>query len=260
MGDDFKFLLREFRENKRISQSDLADSLDCSRAIISSWEDGSDLPSRENIIRVGKAMKSNPEEVDRLLVSASYAKLSSGEVVGIVNTNLLFAGVGSKEDFSNFLSSTGTVIGNAIGSIDEKTYSIEKKLEEIIGIRSKDPLEEVKITEEIDKRLEPVVTAVKSIREEIVPQLESTKEHLAKSNEFMRRNADFFVSAIEGEGLIKVVNAQIESIDKRLDKVESQINVSKDRVIAIISVIITVISACVALASLAILAYKSFGG
>jgi hypothetical protein len=55
-----------------------------------------------------------------------------------------------------------------------------------------------------------------------------------------------------------VIKGEVASIEKRLDKVESQINVSRDRVIAIASVMIALISGCIACVSLAIPIYQFF--
>jgi transcriptional regulator with XRE-family HTH domain len=262
MNANFNSLLREFRENKRISQSDLADMLNCSRAIISSWEDGSALPSRENIIRIGTFLKSTSDEINKLLEAADHPKLSNNEEVEIVNSNMSSLGISfvNKEQLSHFFNVTGTAIGGTSDSLDAKVDSIEKMIGEITGsVMGLKYSQSDNMAAEIEKRLEPVSQQVKSIREEIVPQLEATKGQLIKSDEFIRTHADFFISAVEGEGVIKVITNQIESIEKRLDRTESQINVSKDRVVAIVSVIIAIISACIALFSLAMLIYTSFG-
>ncbi len=266
MSNDLKSLLKQFREEKRISQNELADMLNCSRAIVSSWEDGSAIPPRTSIITIGRELKLNPDDIDKLLELAGYEKLSGAEVVGLVTTNVLSLGItkGDREyvfnDLTRFFNSTGTYMGGTINSLGEKVQSIEHTLGQIgASTLAFNSTQNAQFAQEIEKRITPIVEEVKSIREEIVPQLETTKNQLSKSDEFLRRSAEFFISAVEGEGAIKIVGNQIESIDKRLDKVESQLNISKERTIAIVSVVIAVISVCITLASLAVLLYTTFG-
>jgi transcriptional regulator with XRE-family HTH domain len=257
MNNDFGKILKELRTDRRTSQIDLADSLKTSRAVITSWEDGTGKPSRDSIKDIGKALKLSTDDIDKLLASADYEKLNGNELVKLVRFNLSSAGLlvanpGTVNmGLENFFNSTGTVIGGTIGSLDEKIRSIENTLGTILKTSSNSD-----IADKIEKEVKPLILEVKSIKEEIVPQLEETKKQLSKSDEFIRKNADFFVSAVEGEGAIKVIKSEVTSIEKRLDKVESQLNISRDRVIAIVSVVIALTSGCIACASLAIPLYQ----
>jgi transcriptional regulator with XRE-family HTH domain len=259
MNNEFGKILKELRTDRKISQIDLADSLKTSRAIITSWEDGSGKPPRESIKDIGKTLKLSTDDIDKLLSSVGYDRLTGNELVKLVRFNLSSAGLliaNSKETntgLENFFNSTGTVIGGTIGSLDEKVRSIENQLEAILK-----PSNNSDVAEKIKNEINPLLLEVKAIKEEIVPQLEETKKQLSKSDEFIRKNADFFVSAVEGDGAIKVIKGEVASIEKRLDKVESQINVSRDRVIAIASVMIALISGCIACVSLAIPIYQFF--
>jgi transcriptional regulator with XRE-family HTH domain len=254
MNNEFGKILKELRTDRKISQIDLADSLKTSRAIITSWEDGSGKPPRESIKDIGKTLKLSTDDIDKLLSSVGYDRLTGNELVKLVRFNLSSAGLliaNSKETntgLENFFNSTGTVIGGTIGSLDEKVRSIENQLEAILK-----PSNNSDVAEKIKNEINPLLLEVKAIKEEIVPQLEETKKQLSKSE-----NADFFVSAVEGDGAIKVIKGEVASIEKRLDKVESQINVSRDRVIAIASVMIALISGCIACVSLAIPIYQFF--
>jgi len=263
MSGEFGKLLKEFRTNKKISQSNLAESLSISRNIVSSWEDGSGVPSRVSIKDIAKILKLNPAEIDKILISAGYGKLSGNEILEMVRFNLsgaglLIAGENIKSgELSNFFNSTGTVIGGTIGSLDEKINAIENTLgvvnSSITELRANNT---VGIAERIENEIKPLTAEVNAIKNEIVPKLEETRNQLSKSDEFLRKNADFFISAVEGEGAIKIIKTELISLEKRLDKVENQLNISRDRVIAIAAAIFALLSACVACASLAIPIYQ----
>ncbi|MBL8078384.1 MAG: hypothetical protein JNM55_10520 [Anaerolineales bacterium] len=266
MSSEFSSTLKELMKNRRVTIDELAGILKTSPAIVISWEDGSDSPSRNIIITIGKILKLNTVETDNLLSLAGFEKLSGEEVVNLVNSNLSAAGLIVQEnvnishkELSSFFNSTGTVMGTTIDSLDEKVKSIETSLEtvnnSILGLKSsKNP----EIMSEIENRMRPLMLEVQAIREEVVPQLETTKTQLSKTDEFLRKNADFFITAVEGEGAIKVVSKEVDSIEKRLSKMEGQINVTRDRMIAIISVVIALISACIACVSLGLFSYTSF--
>ncbi len=215
--------------------------------------DGSGLPSRDTVIDISKTLRLGPEATDQLLELANYEKLSGDEVVQLVTSNLSFAGLTmgnpniTHNELSNLFSSTGPSIGGSIISLDEKVHTIENTLgaisTSVLELKSgKNP----DIAEVIESKIKPIAIEVKAIREEIVPQLEETKSQISRSDEFLRKHADFFISAVEGEGAVKIIKSELESVDKRLGKVEGQLNVSRDRAIAIASIIIALISACIA--------------
>lgn len=265
MSENLSSMLKKFREEKSISQIELANRLDCSRAIISSWEDGSSIPPRDSVIRMGKEFKINADDIDKLLELSGHEKLSGDEVINLISSNILSLGiaVNSKfvpRDLSNFFNSTGTYMGGTVNSLDEKIHAIENTLGQIsASVLESKTSQNFNLVEEIENRIGPITQEVKSIKDEIVPQLETTQEQLKKSDEFLRRNAEFFISAVEGEGTIKLVGNQVNSIEKRLDKVESQVNVTRDRTIAVISIIIALVSVCIAFTSLGILIYTTLG-
>lgn len=263
MNNKFGIALKEFRTNKRISQIDLADALLTSRAVITSWEDGSGLPARKSIKDLAKILKLNADETDNLLTVANYEKLSGTEVVDLVGFNLSSAGLLltgrdiNHGELSNFFNSTGTVMGGTIGSLDDKVNAIENTLgiinSSIAQLKSGNNFD---IAERIENEIKPLSLEVKAIKDEIVPKLEETKNQLSKSDDFIRRNANFFMSAVEGEGAIKVIRSELTSLEKRLEKIENQLNISKDRTVAIVAAIFALISVCVACISLTFPIYQ----
>ncbi|WKZ36680.1 MAG: helix-turn-helix transcriptional regulator [Anaerolineales bacterium] len=262
MSDEFPKLLKELRTKARISQMDLADMLKISRALVSSWEDGSDLPSRNIIKNISKELRLNTVDIDKLLSSAGYEKLTGEEVVNLINENLSSVGLvmggqlsASHDELSRLFNSTGAVMGGTINSLDEKVKSIETKLDSILGLA---PNKNPEIMEEIENRMRPIMLEVQAIRQDVVPQLETTKTQLSKTDEFLRKNADFFITAVEGEGAVKVVSKEVDSLEKRLSKVEDQINVTRNRTIAMVSGIVATVSMCIACISLGLFAYATF--
>jgi chromosome segregation ATPase len=102
------------------------------------------------------------------------------------------------------------------------------------------------ISDQIETSIAPVRAELMSIKQEVLPELDSTKRTLKSLEEFLRNNAAFLATAVEAQGLLPALQGEIGSLNRRLDAVESTVNKAWDRRLTVLSLVVAVISIAVA--------------
>jgi len=69
---EFGVLLKRLRENRRVSQSKLAERADFDHSYVSRLESGARMPTRDAVERLGGALALTQPELDSLLASAGF--------------------------------------------------------------------------------------------------------------------------------------------------------------------------------------------
>lgn len=239
--------IRELRKESGLSQSELAKRMTLSEVVIQRWENGSSIPTRQKIIKFGKAINLDKDKLTGLLKLVNYETMSSFEIARYDDKLVGFQG--DNQDIERFVTrslkymdDTGTSMGVTIENLNQKVNAIVNTIGEIQTIIYSDQNKDDNIPVEFEKRIEPLRHEVLSIKEEVLPIMHQTRDQLKNYESFVRDNADFLKSAVEAQGLLKGLQGQINSMEKRLTKIENQINLSRQRTITIISSVVAIIS------------------
>jgi chromosome segregation ATPase len=102
------------------------------------------------------------------------------------------------------------------------------------------------ISDRIEEHIAPVRNELASIKDEVLPKLDTAQRTVKSVEEFLRSNAAFLATAIEAQGLLRGLQGETASIAKRLDALESIVNKAWDRRLTILSLVVAVLSAVVA--------------
>ena len=71
-GDEFRQLLKRYREARRWSQERLAAEADMDHSLVSRLESGQRSPTREAVAKLARGLELSDEQKDRLLIVAGY--------------------------------------------------------------------------------------------------------------------------------------------------------------------------------------------
>jgi transcriptional regulator with XRE-family HTH domain len=268
MSETFANLLISERESKGISREELAEKIGSSAQLLSNWEDGSTLPPREMVIKMGNVLDLDDLELNYLLELAGYPLLSELERIPLPVIDLRPSRPTTKlsDVYGNYLlgnisgdfQSTSALIEDTIEVLGDKVNALENSLGLISGNVSELRTNlDVDILAKVEKNIGPFKDDVEEIKE-LVPRLEEAQKQLSGYDEFVRENVDFLRNAVQVGGSLELMNDRIDTFEKRIDKVESQINISRDRVVTIVAIIVAVLSGCFAFGSLAVAIIQAF--
>jgi transcriptional regulator with XRE-family HTH domain len=245
MSTEFGNYLKELRTKKHYEIEDIATRLKFDSKLISSWEDGSNTPSRGRIINISEVMNLEVEEINKLLGLSNEVKLATYEIASIYPYKPYNFDVSIPEMNEWLKTNTynSAAIGSTIGTLETKLGSVQANLAATIDIVKKENVS----MKDIEAIIEPISTELQGIKEEYKLKFETIKKVLDKSNEFVENHLEIFRSAVNGEGIIKDINNKQNLFENRLVRLEDQVYKSKDRIITIIMLIVTVAALGVAI-------------
>ncbi len=257
MSKSFGEYFQELRLELNLTQDELAKELSLHPVVIQNWETGASRPTRVKIRRAGKTLHLDFATINNMLVLANYPPLSSYEIATHEMTGSII--LGRDEDIDQyfqqslkFIKSTGTSMGGTIDNLGGRIDAIENSIGEIQAtFQHTFPSVVSSIPTKIEEIIKPLRQEVSEIKVNIIPQLEQTQEQITGYESFVRENAEFLKSAVEAQGILKILQGQMDAFEKRLAHVENQLNIRRTRTIVIISTIVAIVS-------LGILIYQNF--
>lgn len=145
-------------------------------------------------------------------------------------------------------SDTDATLTDTIDFLATRLENIETSVGEVVG--SAHSLSDTfgnQVSEQIELKIAPIKSELMSIKQEVLPELASAKGMLKSLEKFLKNNAAFLASAVEVQGLIPALKAELESFSRRLEALESIVNKAWDRRLTFLSLVVAVISIGVAI-------------
>lgn len=92
----FHELMKKYRYESGVTQVDLAKALENHQPVISNFERGRSIPTRDEILAITKVLKLNEIQTNDLLVAAKYEPLQEIVISGNVSNEMFISGEGNR--------------------------------------------------------------------------------------------------------------------------------------------------------------------
>lgn len=150
---------------------------------------------------------------------------------------------------SSIVKKTEEDIEETVGTLDGKVRTMENSLGsisvQILDLKNKGANEERSIA--LGKQITELKMDQEEIRLSIIPKLEKATSELGQYQKFVLENADFIRNAITADGIVNNLLRHVESIDIRLNAIETKRRTERNNALALISIFIAIISLILAL-------------
>lgn len=230
--------IRELREVDNLSQKEFAEKIGLVEEVINNWEEGSSIPTRNKIFKIGEFFGLDGVGVNELLDLAGHDLLPLEVIASSGLTVLDWAAVDFITRTDHYISSSGTSMGLALNDLGFGVDALEKSL--------------------LQKDFEALAQDVKHLEDVVVPQFQEVYNELVRHQDFIKQNADIFRTAVTAEGQLNSLQKNQEALEKRLSHMETKINIRWDRNVAVVAAFIAFLSVLVAAVSCAASIYIGF--
>jgi len=106
-----------------------------------------------------------------------------------------------------------------------------------------------------DESIPLLMKEVESIKNDVLPQLEETKNSLDDIKKFLKENSSFLITSISAEGKIPYIEGELSSISRRIEQIEGKKNINWNKAATIASIVVALLSVSFACLSLIVAAY-----
>lgn len=141
------------------------------------------------------------------------------------------------EKYMSNVSSTDTIISETVDALSKNIQNIEKAFS----------TSEDGIISLLDERLEPLKSEITVIRDETLPLLQQSKESLKTVGDFIKDNTNLLTDLIGSQGKLRSIDGELSSIYKRMEKLESERNISWNKTTTLISILIAFVTTVAAI-------------